>query len=435
MGEWLTAVRGVYADATLSPHFRHQLTLLGIDPQTPKAMKELLQTEAQYQSIKIPKKDSKNSKRFLPLVNMDQTAPSCASATTGGPGFFQLRPETYDVKLIAVEEHVAYPGLFNELGVNNHASRTLGSRFCQIGNSYAGARVLSTSHQRIQDMDENGVAIQILGLSGPINSTHLVGEKKSVAAAVARDVNNELKKAVDANPGRFKAFAEVPMHIPLEAVKEIHRCITELGFVGVMLSGSVSGDGKFLDAPEFGSILSTLEELDVPLFLHPGVPPKAVWDTYYDIPGKSEISVRFGLGGWGWHNEVAIHVLRLVLSGTLDRHPRLKIIIGHQGEMLPSMMERADQVFDVVALGLKRSVGETLRSQVWISISGFFSPALTQTSIITWGVDRVLFGVDYPFTNMNRMAEYLRALAELVSPSDLRKICQTNAEDLLKIKA
>jgi hypothetical protein len=64
MGEWLTAVRGVYADATLSPHFRHQLTLLGIDPQTPKAMKELLQTEAQYQSIKIPKKDSKNSKRF-----------------------------------------------------------------------------------------------------------------------------------------------------------------------------------------------------------------------------------------------------------------------------------------------------------------------------------------------------------------------------------
>ena len=285
-------------------------------------------------------------------------------------------------------------------------------------------------------MDENGaIAIQILGMSGAVNSTHLVGEKESAAAKVAKEVNNELKRAVDANPGRFKAFAELPMHIPSEAVKELRRCVTELGFVGAMFSGSVSGDGKFLDAPEFGPVLSTFEELDVPLFLHPGVPPKAVWDTYYDIPGKPEISVRFGLGGWGWHNEVAIHVLRLVLSATLDRHPRLKLIIGHQGEMLPSMMQRADQVFDVVALGLKRSVGETLRAQVWISVSGFFSPALTQTSIAIWGVDRVLFGVDYPFTNLNTVPEYLRALGELVSPSDLKKICQTNAEDLLKIKA
>ncbi|MCJ1304000.1 hypothetical protein MMC08_006811 [Hypocenomyce scalaris] len=366
---------------------------------------------------------------------MAEIPPSCASAITGGPGSFKLRPGMRDIKLVAVEEHVAYPNLFKGLGVDNHASRTLGSRMGQIGQSYAGERVLSASHQRVQDMDDNGVAVQILGLSGAINSTHLVGEKAPAAAAVARDVNNELKKAVDANPTRFKAFAELPMHISSEAVRELRRCVIELDFVGAMLSGSVSGDGKFLDAPEFDSVLSTFEELDVPLFLHPGVPPKAVWDTYYVIPGKSEISVRFGLGGWGWHNEVAIHVLRLILSGTLDRHPRLKIIIGHQGEMLPSMMQRADQVFDVATSGLKRSVGETLRSQVWISVSGFFSPALTQAAIATWGVDRVLFGVDYPFTNMNRVAEYIRALGELVSPSDLRKICQTNAEDLLKIKA
>ena len=374
-------------------------------------------------------------KHFKGYLYMAQISPSYASAITGGPGSFKVRPELHDIKLVAVEEHIAYPDLFKDLGVDNHASRKLGSRMGQIGKSYAGERVTSASHQRVQDMNDNGVAVQILGLTGAINSTHLVGKKAPQGAAVARDVNNEMKKVVDANPSRFRALAELPMHIPSDAIRELHRCVTELGFVGAMLSGSVSGDGKFLDSPEFDPILTAFEELDVPLFLHPGVPVKAVWDAYYDIPDKPEISVRFGLGGWGWHNEVAIHVLRLVLSGTLDRHPRLKIIIGHQGEMLPSMMQRVEHVFDVETFGMKRSVGETLRSQIWISVSGFFSLPLTQATIATWGVDRVLFGVDYPFTNMNRVTEYIRALGELVSPSDLRKILQTNAEDLFKIKA
>lgn len=364
---------------------------------------------------------------------MAQPIASSASAIAGGPASLRLRPELHDIKLIAVEEHVAYPGLFQDRGVENHATAKLGSRFGQIGKSYTSERLSTTSNPRLQDMNENGISVQILGLSGAINSTHFVGEKEAEGVAIAKEVNNAIKSAVDVDPTRFKALAELPVHVPEESIKELRRCVTELGFVGAMLSGSVSG--KFLDAPEFDSLLTTFEELDVPLFLHPGVPPKAVWDAYYVIPGKSEISTRFGLGGWGWHNDVAIHVLRLVLSGALDRHPRLKIIIGHQGEMIPSMMGRLDQVFDVKMSGLQRSVGETLRSQVWVAISGFFSLALTQMTIATWGVERVLFGVDYPFAKMDRVPEYVRALGEIVSPGDLRKILQTNAEELLKFKA
>ena len=339
------------------------------------------------------------------------------------------------MKLIGVEEHITFPQLLKELAVDNHASQKLGARMDQLTGSYAAERLADRSRKRLNDMDDHGISVQILGLSSAINSTHLGGDQAQAGVALARDINNELKKAVDSNPTRFRAFAELPMQIPTEAVKELYRCVKELGFVGATLSGSVGGEGKFLDAPEYDCILSALEELDVPLFLHPGVPVKAVWDAYYDITDKPEVSTRFGLGGWGWHNEVAIHVLRLVLSGTFDKHSRLKIIIGHLGEMLPSMMHRVEQVFDVRRLGLKRSVGETLRSQVWISISGFFALAPTQAAIATWGVDRVLFGTDYPFVNMNRVGEYLRALGELVSPSDLQRICCTNAEELLKIKA
>jgi len=358
-----------------------------------------------------------------------------AAALAGGPGSFRVPPELRNIHPIGVEEHIAYPHLFKDTGVENHASQKLGSRFGQISNSYPGQRVTLASDLRLQDMDENGIALQILGLAGPINSTHLVGEKASTGVAIAIEVNNELKKAVDANPARFKAFAELPFHVPAEAVRELHRCVNELGFVGAMLSGSVSGEGRFLDEPEFDPVLSAFEDLDVSLFLHPGVPVKAVWDAYYNLPGKEDMSVRFGLGGWGWHNEVAIHVLRLVLSGTLERHPRLKIIIGHQGEMLPSMMQRVEQAFDAKVFDLKRSVSETLRSQVWISVSGFFTLPITQAAIAMWGVDKILFGVDYPFTNMNKVPEYVRGLCNILSPRDLRKILQTNAEELLKIKA
>ena len=359
---------------------------------------------------------------------------STVSTIAGGPGSLKLRPELHNMKLIAVEEHITFPHLFQDLSVENHASQRLGSRMGQLTKSYASDRLADTEHHRILDMDHNGVTMQILGLSSTINSTHLVGDQAPTGVTLARNINNELKKAIDANPTRLRAFAELPMHVPMEAAKELRRCVTNLGFVGAMLSGSVSGEGMFLDAPEFDPVLSTFEELEVPLFLHPGVPTKAVWDAYYDIPGRPEVSTRFGLGGWGWHNEVAVHVLRLVLSGTLDRHPRLKIIIGHLGEMLPSMMQRVEQVFDVERLGLSRSVGETLRSQVWISISGFFALAPTQAAIATWGIDKILFGVDYPFVNMNRVGEFIRALGELVSPTDLQKICHTNIEDLLKIK-
>ena len=110
--------------------------------------------------------------------------------------------------------------------------------------------------------------------------------------------------------------------------------MTELGFVGAMMSGSVGGTGKFLDAPEFDGLLAEFERLDVPLYLHPGIPPKPVVDTYYDFPANPTLSSVWATTAWGWHKEVAIHVLRLAASGTLERHPGLKIVIGHHGKTL-----------------------------------------------------------------------------------------------------
>ncbi len=348
-----------------------------------------------------------------------------------GPGTCYLRSELRDLKIIGVEEHTSFPELTKCIPRGENTTGVFQHLLDHDGLAYANGRH-SAGKQRIRDMDEGGVAMQILSLSGAIGTMLLPPDE---GAELAIKINNEMKKAVDAYPGRFAALAELPMHNIPAAIQELHRCVTELGFVGAMMSGSVSCTGKFLDAPEYEPVLAAFEELDVPLYLHPGITPKPVMDAYYTFPDRPLLSATLGHMGWGWHNEVGIHVIRLAVSGALERHPRLKVVMGHQGEMVPMMMQRLDTMFDEKIFGYKRSVGEMLRSQVWVAISGLFSLPPTQVAIATWGVDRVLFANDYPYIESQRVPEFVRALGDIVSPADLRKICQTNAEQLFKIKA
>ena len=354
-------------------------------------------------------------------------------SSSKGPGTVHLRPELHDMKVIGVEEHTTFPTLLARLPKDNgHASEVYAEIIEHPSLSYAKGRTADLDHQRLKDMDEGGIAIQILSLGGSNNSMLLPCVE---GVRLAQDINNELKKAVDKYPTRFRALAELPMHQPEEAVKELHRAVKDLGFVGALTSGSISGKGKFMDGPEYEPVFAAFEELDVPLFLHPGIPPKPVYDTYYALPGLPRLSAAFALAGWGWHNEVAVHILRLCLTGVLDRHPRLKIVVGHQGENMPMMMQRFDSMYAQETFGFKRSVGEMLRTQVWIAISGLFTLPPTQAAISTWGVDKVLFANDYPFQDAQRVPDFIKALGDIVAPSDLRKICQTNAENLFKFKA
>ena len=368
-------------------------------------------------------------------MSTNHQASEPAKPTLLGPGCTYLRPELHDLKVIGVEEHIAFPKLLariNESDAAKHATDTLNSILSYPPFQYVKGRVDSAGAQRMKDMDEGNIAVQILSLSGAVNTTFLQPQD---GLELARLINDELKAAADRNPGRLYPLAELPFQAPDLAIPELHRCVKDMGFVGALLCGSVAGSGKFLDNKEYDSILSAFEELDVPLFLHPGVPPKGVVDIYYAFPDNPLLTTNLSCYGWGWHNEAAIHVLRLAISGTLDRHPKLKIITGHCGELMPSMMQRFDQMFDQSTLGLDRSVGQILREQVWLSISGVFSLPATLSAVQTWGVDKILFGCDYPFIDAQSTPAFLRSLGDVIAPADMRKICQTNAEKLFKMKA
>jgi predicted TIM-barrel fold metal-dependent hydrolase len=216
---------------------------------------------------------------------------------------------------------------------------------------------------------------------------------------------------------------------PDGAAAELDRCINQLGFKGLLVNGAT--DGRFLDAPEFEPILAAAEALDTPLYIHPGIPTPAVRAEYYDgLPGN--FSFTMALAAWGWHAETAVHTLRLVLSGALDRHPRLKVVIGHFGEALPFMLERIDETTASDAKAhLQRSVKQTILDQVWLTTSGFFTMVPFMASLLTFGVDRILFSVDYPFASNARARAFLDSLP--VSAADRAKIAHGNADALLKL--
>jgi predicted TIM-barrel fold metal-dependent hydrolase len=246
---------------------------------------------------------------------------------------------------------------------------------------------------------------------------------------LARAYNDARAEACARHPTRYRGFAHLPMLAPEAAADELERAVKHLGFHGVLVNGAT--DGRFLDDPAFEPILARAEALDLPIYLHPGIPTLAVRNAYYDgLPGNFSFSM--ALSTWGWHADTAIHTLRLVLSGALDRHPGLKIVIGHMGEALPFMLDRIDATTAAEAkVRLKRSVRQTILDQVWITTSGFFTIVPFMAALMSFGVDRIMFSVDYPFASNARARAFLDELP--VSPADRAKIAHGNADRLLRL--
>ncbi len=116
--------------------------------------------------------------------------------------------------------------------------------------------------------------------------------------AFARDVNDVLGKAVAAHPDRFAGFAHLPMRTPGAAADELERTVRDYGFCGALINGTT--EGRFLDDPHFDPILARAERLDVPIYLHPNLPPQSVRDAYYSgLPGFTGFSVWKGPPGAG----------------------------------------------------------------------------------------------------------------------------------------
>ena len=316
-------------------------------------------------------------------------------------------------KVIALEEH--------------YWDREVAGHFCERGiemrDPRLQERLFDLGALRLREMDEAGIDLQVLSHGAP----SLQRMAADVAVPLAKQANDRLDEIVKGNPGRFAAFAQLPTADPKAAADELERAVTRLGFKGAMLHG-LTQQGEFLDLRKFWPIYERAAALDVPIYLHPAVPHKAVIDAYYrdyldKFPGLMTAA-------WGFTVETATQGVRLVLSGVFDAHPGLKIILGHLGESLPFSAWRID-----MALARPGNSGsafrDTFRNHFWITTSGNFSTPALLCCVMEMGADRILFSVDYPFVPNPPGVRWMRDVP--LGPEDRAKILAGNARRLLRL--
>jgi len=281
--------------------------------------------------------------------------------------------------------------------------------------------------ERLRRMDACGIEVAVLSLgSDGIQAIADVDE----AVSTARLANDALAEAVARHPDRFAGFAALPLQDPDAAIVELDRAVLRLGFVGALVNGySEVGDpdtAAYYDQPEYEPFWRRLAELGVPFYLHPRNPLASQRRIY---AGRPEL-----LGPtWAFGVETGTHALRLILSGLFDRVPDLQVILGHLGENLPFAIARLEQRLERRGHDLVKLPRQVLREHFHLTISGnYHTPSLIGI-LLELGPERLLFGADYPFEDMEDAASWFDGLD--IAPADKQAIARTNAQRLLGLGA
>lgn len=317
---------------------------------------------------------------------------------------------------IAVEEAVAVPGL-----AERRPPITLPGTIDPAFVEHVMARLPDVADLRLPDMDANGVAMQVLSLTVPGIEADPDAQR---AVDNARYVNDSLAEIVHAHPDRFAAFAALPLQDPGAAVTELRRAVEHLGFKGALVNDHVQG--RYLDDPAFDRLWATLAELDVPLYLHPGMPPA---DSWHVLDGHPELDGAL----WSWQATTGGHAMRVIMAGVFDRHPDARMILGHAGEFLPFQLSRFDSRYATLTVPnpLQRPPSEYFGTNVVVTTSGVLSPAAIEALVHVIGADAVLFAIDYPYETSASAIAALERTA--LSDADRQKIGSGNARRLLRL--
>lgn len=315
---------------------------------------------------------------------------------------------------IALEEHFVIP-------------ETLAASYGAPSGPEFQRRLEEIGVERIAEMDRGGLDVCILSLVGDgIQAIPNVSE----ATRIARLANDHLAEQIAKNPKRFKGFAALPLQDPQAAAQELTRCVKELRFCGALVNGYSQIDTPdstvFYDLPQYRDFWGTVQQLDVPLYLHPrsASAHQPAYEGHRWLTGSI----------WGFMAETSIHALRLMGSGLFDDYPKLKIILGHLGEGLPCSIWRIDnrvsRTFGAKPKA-KLPIGHYLRENFYITTSGNFRTQTLTEVMMEVGADRILYSVDFPFEDTAIAAEWFDHCP--ISESDRVKIARGNARQLLRI--
>ncbi|MBW1998496.1 MAG: amidohydrolase [Deltaproteobacteria bacterium] len=239
---------------------------------------------------------------------------------------------------------------------------------------------MSDVNRRLEDMEQAGFDMQILTLSIPSVDIFPVG----IGEGLARVVNDEIARIASDHPRNFMGFATLPFLDPDRTLRELERCIKDLGFKGACIGSNINGMN--LDDQRLYPFYESMNEYGLPIHIHPRTPKDT--ETYKD----------YRLGPMiGFEMDLCVAVVRLTMGGVLERFPNLKFVVSHLGGAIPYLAERIQNCYEAYPEcqeNISRPAMEYLREFYYDTVS-FFEPALMCAYSFV-GAERMVLGSDYP---------------------------------------
>ena len=318
------------------------------------------------------------------------------------------------IRKIALEEHFMAPDFVD------YWSTTFGNISPELSDKALGA-LSDFGGRRLDDMDRNGIEFAVLGLAGPGVQAET---DTTLATRRAREVNDFLKVEIEKTPKRYGGLAHVAVQDARGAADELERCITQLGFSGVMINGATHG--LYLDDPSLEVFWERAAALKAPVYIHPNNP--------VDHPSMYAGHPELWGPLWSWGVETATHAMRIVTAGVFDRHPDARLILGHMGEAIPFQMWRIDSRWAIAnrqGRTLEHAPSHYIAKNIMVTTSGVCSPEPLQCAVDALGASNVMFSADYPFERTAEASPFIETVN--IDETLRQQICWDNAKRILNL--
>ena len=307
--------------------------------------------------------------------------------------------------------------------------------FVQIEHTGAGCARLVINGQTFREIQDNtwdprrrladcqavGVDVQVLS-TVPVMFCYWA--KAEHAHDLSRLLNDHIAEVVREYPRHFVGLGTLPMQDPDRAVRELERCINELGLCGVEI-GSHVNDWN-LDHPSVFPVLEAAQELSAAVFVHP-----------WDMLGRERMSKYWLAWLVGMPAETALAICSVIFGGVLDRLPRLRIAFAHGGGAFPGTIGRIEHGFhvrpDLCAVHTKNSPRSYL-GRFYLDSLVHDADAL-RGLIKLVGADRIALGSDYPFPLGEAVPGQLIESMTDLSPATKQRLLAGTALEFLGLDA
>lgn len=239
------------------------------------------------------------------------------------------------------------------------------------------------------------------------------------AIAVCRATNDKVAETVKKYPDRFYGAFCLPTPYVDAALEEMERAVNVLGLKFWHTHSNYGKEALWMD--KFMPIFAKLSELDVPFYVHPQSPEAEYLLDYGNVIAGA--SLGFGV-------DVMNTTMRIVLKGTFDLYPNLRMVIGHMGEYYPFSVERIDnRMFPEIDKYIKCKHGFRYyfeNKNLFFTTSGVFSVPAFICARDEIGIENILFGSDYPYEDFKKGVDFLKSLP--ISDEEKEMVAHGNAE-------